>query len=206
VNKNIIKRNSNKYAILIYIAIFLSVNSLSGCVDNQNTEINDLNKFIGTWTGNLEFPTFNGSDNSTITQIIFTDTFVTTYLTSERGTFSVNYTYKVEGDKLALEPKFDNNAGPFNRQPFNDSLPFNDTLPSYNGSLPPNGTMLPNETWPPNGTIPPNDTWSPNGSRPFKGGQSPYDQRSVMATTFVYSFNKEFNVLYLNDSQFIKIQ
>jgi hypothetical protein len=170
VNKNISKRNANKYSILVCITIFLSVISLSGCVDNQNTKGEDLNKFIGTWTGNLEIPIFGRSNNTTINQLIFTETLVSTYLTSERGTLA-----------------------PPNKQPFNDSTSFNDTRPPFN------------ETWPQNGTTPPNDTWSPNFTRPFNGEQPPNGQRALMEISFTYSFNKEFNILYLNDSQFLKV-
>jgi hypothetical protein len=194
VNKNISKKNASSYSILICITIFLSIISLSGCVENQNNVGQNLSKFIGTWTGNLEIPMFGGSNNTTINKLVFTETYVTAYLTSERGTFSMNYSYKTEGDKLTLEPEIFNNGGPSNRQSFNHSLPFNDTQPPYNG------------TWPPNGTMPPNNTWSHNGTRPYDGGQFPYNQRPNMTTTFDYSFNEEFNVLYLNDSQFIKIQ
>lgn len=188
------KRNTNKYTVLIFLIIFLSVVGLSGCVDNQNKDIENLSKFTGTWTGHLDLPMFNGSNNSTITQLLFVGTSVTACLTGDRGTFTMNYSYSLEENKLVLQPKFNDNGGPSNRQPFNDSMPFNDTRPPINGS------------WPPNGTIPPNDTWSPNGTRPSNGEQDPFGQRPVMSISFVYSFNEKFNVLYLDDSQFFKIQ
>jgi hypothetical protein len=194
VNNKIIQKNAQKYKFLICIIIFLSIFNLSGCVSNQSTGVKDLDKFIGTWTGTLEIPMFGGINNSTVTQLIFMENIVIVDMTSERGNFTMNYTYNVEGEKLVLEPKFINNGGPVNRQPFNESSPFNDSRPPIN------------ESWPQNGTIPPNDTWSPNDTRPFNGEQLPYGQRPNMSISFIYSFNEEFNILYLDESQFIKIQ
>lgn len=72
------------------------------------------------------------SNNTTINQLIFTETFVTAYLTSERGTFIMNYTYKIQEDNLFFKPKFNAiNIQP-NRQPFNNSPTFNDTRPTFN--------------------------------------------------------------------------
>ncbi len=186
--------NSNKYTILVCTIIFLSMVSLSGCVNNKNSDTDNLSKFTGKWIGNLEIPMLGGSNNSTITQLIFMGTSMIAYFTNDRGTFTMNYSYSLEENKLVLEPEFNDNGGPYNRQPFNDSIPFNDTRPPVNGS------------WPPNGTIPPNNTWSPNGTRPSNGEQNPFGQRTDISISFVYSFNEEFNVLYLNQSQFNKIQ
>ena len=183
------QKNIQKPTLIICITIFLSIVSFSGCVDNQNTVGEELVKFIGTWTGNMEIPIFGGGNNSIITKLIFMENIVEMTMTSERGNYTTNYTYTIEGDKLVLVPKFDNNQGFFGRPSFNDTRPWNDTRP-FNDTRPPN-----NSTWPPNRTQPPND-----------GQQLPGGQRPSMSISFFYNFNNEYNVLYLNESQFIKFK
>ena len=136
---------------------------------------------------------FGGSNNSTINQLTFIENIVTVYQTNEHGTFNMNYTYKVEGNKLVFEPILTNDRVPPNRQSFNGSFPSNNTWP------PTNGSRLPNDTIPPT-------TWSPNNSRPFNDSQDPFDVLPSISFSFSYSFNEEFNILYLDLSQFIKIQ
>ena len=179
------KKNVNKQMLVIVIMVFLAVVSLSGCVNNQNTG-SDLGKFIGTWTGNKEISMFGGDSNASIAQLTFTENIVEATLNSERGTYTMNYTYNTQGDKLVLEPKFTGGGGFPARQ-------------SYNGTRPPNGT------W--NGTRPlANGTWPPNGTQPPNGGQqSPGGERPSMFTSFIYSFNEAYNVLYLDGSQFKKV-
>ena len=185
--------NKNKVSILICIIIFFSILSLSGCVSNQNAESINLSKFFGTWTGNLDIQMFGESNNSTINHLTFDENIVKMDLTNDRGTYTMNYTYKVEGDKLILQPEFNSNGGPFNRPQYNNSQPFNDTRPH-------------NNSWSPNGTIPPNESWpSDNGTRPPNWGQ-PMDEQRPMSISFVYDFNEENNILYLNGSQFLKFQ
>jgi hypothetical protein len=92
---------------------------------------------------------------------------------------------------LVLEPKFDDLSGFTRMQSSNDTRLWN-------------GTELPNDTRLWNGTEPPNGTWIPNGTIPVNG-DLPYGQRPSMSISFIYSFNEEFNVLYLDESQFIKI-
>ena len=172
------KKNVNKQMLVIVIMVFLSVVGLSGCVSNQNTG-SDLGKFIGTWTGNKEISMFGGGSNTSITQLTFTENIVEATLTSERGTYTMNYTYNTQGDKLVLEPKFTGVGGFPGRQSYNRTRPYNGTRP--------NGTR--------NGTRPPY-----NGSgQPFGG------QRPSVSISFVYSFNEEYNVLYLDESQFKKV-
>jgi len=185
------KKNVKKQMLVIVIMVFLAVVSLSGCVNNQNTG-SDLGKFIGTWTGNKEISMFGGGSNASITQLTFTENIVEATLSSEQGTYTMNYTYNAQGDKLVLEPKFTGVGGFPGRQ-------------SYNRTRPYNGTRPPNETW--NGTLPPtNGTWPPNGTQPPNGGQqSPGSERPSMSTSFIYGFNEAYDVLYLDGSQFKKV-
>lgn len=170
--------------VIITSFIFLVV-CFSGCTSIQNT---NGNPFSGTWVGSVEMPMFAGISNTSVSQITFTDSNMEMTLTSERGTYTMNYTYTVNGDTLALQPKFPGRGGFPGRQP-------------YNGSRPPT-----NGTWPGNGTRPHNDTWPSNGTRPNNGTWNPGGERPSMSVSFVYSFNEEHTVLYLNGSPLTKVQ
>lgn len=181
------QKDASKLAIMICVTVFLSTVSLSGCTtqNNQNTGVVDLSKFLGTWVGTLEITTF-GHNSSNITQLTFMENVVAVTMASEQGTYTMNYSYSVDGNTLVLEPKFDRTggSGSYNGQPHNNSHQWN------NGTYPPNGT------WPPNGTLPYGQ--SPNG------GQYPGGERPSMSLSFVYSFNETQDILYLNGDQFTK--
>ncbi len=139
----------NKITFVIGLTIFLVAVFFSGCTENNNS--NDeavLSKFIGTWTGNLN-STFKGRTVN-ITGLAFIENTVDVTMISERGTQTMTHIYKVEGDKLVLEAKFDNGGPPGNRE-------------------------------------------SPDG------GQA---SRTV---SYTYSFNEEFDVFYLDGSEFIRV-
>jgi hypothetical protein len=186
------QKNANKLTPIICVTIFLSIVSLSGCVDNQNTGVEYQSKFFGTWTGTLEIPMFGGGNNSNITQIMFMENIVAATLSSEQGSFTMNYTYSVEGDMLVLEPNFDRRGGAPNGQSPDAQFP--------------NGPRQWAGTQPPNGTWSPNDTWSPNGTGPPNNGQPPGGERPSMSISFIYSFNEENSILFLNGTQFIKVK
>ncbi len=143
------KEKKIKQVFVIGFAIFLIAVSLSGCTENNNS--NDeavLNKFIGTWTGNL-VSTFKGRTVN-VTGLAFIENTVDVTMISDRGTQTMTYIPKVEGDKLVLEAKFDNGGPPGGRQPSDGGQP----------------------------------------SRTF---------------TYAYSFNEEYDVLYLDGTEFIKV-
>ena len=178
------QKNVYKQMITMSIVIFLAVVSLSGCVTDQNTG-GGVGKFIGSWTGDMQTSLLGGRGNTSITQLTFTENVVKATLESDQGTLSMNYTYKVENNKLVLEPQFLGGRGLPGGQPFNG------TRPPWNDTQPPN-----NSTWPPNGTQPPF-----NGS-----GQPPDDrQRPSMSMSFEYSFNEQKSILYLNGFPFNKM-
>ncbi|MFH1101043.1 MAG: hypothetical protein V1726_03295 [Methanobacteriota archaeon] len=168
--------------------IFLVVVGLSGCVSDQNTG-GDTSNLLGTWTWSLDMSMGGPMMSSSVTQITFTEDAVTMSLTSDQGTFTMNYTYVVNGNTLVLESKFEGRGGgDFRGQPRNGTGP-------WNGTRPPG-----NDSWS-NGTQPPrNGSWSPNGSRPFGG------ERPSMSLSLTYRFDDGYRVLYLNDSQFVKNQ
>jgi len=178
-------RDLRKQTFAICIIIFLAVAFLSGCTDTKNIE-NSLNRFIGMWTGSMEISTFGPMGNITITKLTFVEYVVTVTLSNERGVYTMNYTYALNGENLVLEPAF--NGGMPGRQPFNG------TRPSFNDTWSPNGTRPFNDTRPPF-----NDTWQPNGQH------LPDGQRPTMSLSFSYSFDKNYTVLYLDGVQFKKV-
>ena len=166
----------------------LTAISLSGCVNNQNSG-SDTSKFSGTWSGEKEFSMFGGR-SSTITQLAFTQDTVQVTLTSGQGSFTMDYNYTLAGNTLTLEPKFNGVGGFPGRQSYNGTGRSDNSTYPYNGTRPWNGTQPPgNDTWPRNDSNGP-----PNGERPS------------MSISFEYSFSEQYNELYLDDSQFIKIQ
>jgi len=158
---------------------------LSGCTDNNiSNEDMDLSKFYGIWEGNLEFSMFGGRENFStvnITRLEFTEN--TLYMTMKtwNGTQKMSNTYKVEGDQIFLSFQFSGERPKWNG-PFNGSLqpPFNSTQqPPFNNS-----------------EIPPfNSTQRP----PFD------DEMPSRESSYTFRFNENYDILYLNDSQFKKL-
>jgi hypothetical protein len=139
----------NKITFVIGFTILLIVIFFSGCTESNNS--NDetiLSGFVGTWTGNL-VSTFKGR-TANITGLTFIENTVDVTMNSDRGTNTMAYTYTVEGEKLVLDVKFENDRRQTNRQP-------------------------------------------------PEGGQS------SMSISFFYSFNEEYDVLYLNEKEFVKV-
>ena len=193
MNNNMNQRGLHKQIFAIGIIIFFTTICLGGCTDTQNTG-NNLNSFIGTWAGSVKVSMFGGpmGGNSTFTELTFMQDIVIATLNNERGMNTMNYTYVVNGNKLVLDPSF------FGGGTIPDRKPFNNTQPSFNNTMfpPNNGTRPFNDTQPPF-----NNTWPPNEQQPPSGQQSP-----SMSLSFLYSFDENNTVLYINGSKFIKIQ
>ena len=191
------KKEKYSQALMIMMIGIVILVSLSGCTSNQNTNGNNLS---GTWVGSVGMSMFGGQNNSSVSQIMFTDDKAEITSKSDRGTFTMEYTYSVNGDVLVFEPKFTNRNGFPGGQSNNGSLPPNGTGP-WNGSRPPS-----NGTWAPNGTRPDNSTWPSNRTRPNNGTWNPGNGRPSMSVSFTYSFNEEYTILYLNGATFKKVQ
>ncbi len=177
------EKTAYKPILAFGILFILTAISLSGCVNNQNTG-NDSSKFIGTWTGEKEISMFGGRSSS-ITQLTITQDTVQVTLTSDQGSFTMDYNYTLAGNTLTLEPKFNGGRGFAGGQPYNGTgRPDNSTFP-HNGTGP----------W--NGTQPPGNRNNSNG--PQNGG------RPSMTISFDYSFSEDDNVLYLDESRFIRV-
>jgi hypothetical protein len=183
--------------------ILLALVSLSGCTTNQNENQNtnkNVNALLGTWVGSIQIPMFSGGNNATVSQIAFTSDRTEMVLTSGNRTFTMNYTYSVNGDSLVLIPMMNDRNGFGGRPPFNGTFPDSGTRPPGNWTRPPNGTQPPgNGTWQPNGVNPFNGTWSSNGTRPAGNNQP------SMTVSFIYAFEEEARVLFLNNVKFIKV-
>lgn len=185
------KEEKHVEAFVMTISALFIIGCLSGCTSNQNTNGNHLS---GIWVGSVEMPMFGGQGNTSVSQITFTDETSTMTLLGDRGTFTMDYTYSVNGDLLVFEPKFTNRNGFPGGQPNNGSLPPNGTRPWNDSRSPMNGT------WAPNGTRPNNDTRPSNWTRPPGSGQP------SLSVTYQYRFNEDYTILYLNGAPFTKIQ
>ena len=146
---NMVNKNSNIKELVVGLTVILVAVNFCGCTENSNS--NDeavLSKFIGTWVGNL-VSTFKGR-TANITELTFIDNTIDVTMINDRGTQTMAYIPKVEGDKLVLEAEFDNGGPPGSREP-------------------------------------------PDGEQPSR------------TISYTYSFNEEYDVLYLDGTEFIKI-
>jgi hypothetical protein len=99
-------------------------------------------------------------------------------LTSDNGTQTISNSYKIEGNKLVFSIQFGGQERP-------------------NRMEPPQGWEEP----------PPFDGENPfNNSHPFNDSR-PFDQQPNPRTeSYNYSFNENNTILYLNGSEFVKIE
>jgi hypothetical protein len=176
--------NQEKYAQILGVTVgcIVILVGLCGCTSNQNTN-ETKTQLSGTWVGNVEIPMSGGMMNSSVSQITFTSNTAKLTLKRTQGSFTMNYTFIVDGNTLVLQPIFSNIGGFPGQPPQNGTRPWNDTTqPPMNGTLPTNGTR------------PGNETWNPGG------GQQP------MSMSFTYGLNEKQTVLYLNGTEFRKVQ
>ena len=186
--------------------ILLSIVLLCGCTTDEYASVSDSNqnidssKFIGTWIGDMEFSMFNRGGNIDteqphVTEIEFTKDTMYMMIETNNGTQTISQTYEIEGDQIVL------------------SLGFQGERPGFNGEMPPFDGERPD--WMPeqnNETRPPFD-----GERPFDGepptdGERPFNrtlpsdgETPDRTRTFTYDFNKDYTILYLDESPFLKI-
>jgi hypothetical protein len=183
--------------------LFLAVVSLSGCTTNQTADQNtndDVNALLGTWVGVVQMPMFGSEGNASISQITFRSNTAEVTVGGTQGSYTINYTYTMNGNTIVLQPTFNERGGFPGGQPFNGTVPSDGTRPPWNGTWSQNGTFPGNGTLPPNGTRPPgNGTWPQNGT------QLSGNQRPSASISFTYRFNDDDMVIYLNESRFTRI-
>lgn len=168
---------------------------LSGCSENNTGGDALYTEFIGSWVGNMEYSMNNFRDNFSmfnndsmtnrgnfslvnITQLEFTKDTIYMTLTSEDGTQVISNLYKIEGDQLVLSFQFGGDRQrPDGMQPPNGWEP-----PTFDGN---------NRSF--------NDSQPFNFTRSFDG-QPPQSSRS-----YTYIFNEDNTILYLDGSEFTKI-
>ena len=179
------KEEKISQALVIMMIGIVTIVGLSGCTSNQST--NGKSTLSGTFVGNAEISMFGGmGGTTTLTQITFHNNIAELVQNSQRGTFSMNYTYSINENTLVLEPTF---TGGFpGGQLGNGSRPWNGTRPPTNGTWPGNGTR------PSNWTRPDNGTWQPGNGRPS------------MSITFEYYANEDYTSISLNEAVFNKVQ
>ena len=185
------QQNYTKALVILSSFIFLIV-CFSGCTSNQKTN-ETRTQLSGTWVGNVEMPLFGRSGNASVSKLSFSGNSVEMTLNSEQRTFTVNYSYSLNGSMLVLEPQFNDRGGFPGRPQNNSKQPGNWTRPPSNETWPTNGTRPYNGTRPGNWIRSENGTWNPGGGQPS------------MSVSFTYSFNEEYTVLYLNGAEFRKI-
>jgi hypothetical protein len=183
--------------ILLLIAV-----CFSGCTTNQSTKLNvngDSTSFQGTWVGSIQMPMFGGDSTSSMTQIIFESNTAELTIKNPQRTTTMNTTFTVNGNTLLFQPSMNNRSG------FPGGQPFNGTLPPDGPRPPGNGTFQQDGTFPGNGTSPLNRPPSGNWTGQHNWSQPPGDQQPSLSISFTYRFNENKTVLYLNDSEFIRI-
>jgi hypothetical protein len=180
---------------ILGILIFVSI---SGCtsIQNKNQNTNEAStQLSGTWAGSMEMPMSNGRGNTSISQITFMGNTAKITLESTLGSFTMNYTFTMNGNTLVLEPNLSNRGEFPGRIPQNGTRPWNGTArPPMNETWPVNSTHLYNGTRPSNWTQPENGTWNPGGG-----------QRSL-SVSFSFSMNEDHTLLFLNGAEFRKVQ
>lgn len=202
------RKNRIKQVSGIVIVTSLFAVCLCGCTENSSTNNEvDLSKFLGTWTGNMEETSIFGfRENNTmrnmsdfrengtnwnmtgfrqnmtragnITKLEFTvDTLYMTILIGNE-TQTISQTYTIEGDQLILSMQFTGEQPNWTQPPSDGERPlFNDS------------------------ERPPFD-----GERPFDG-RTPFNRdRPMNERTYTFSFSKDYNVLFLNGSEFVRIE
>ncbi len=175
--------------------IFLALVNLCGCTTNQNKNINsDANWLLGSWVGTLQIPLFGGDDNTFVSEITFSSDHAEMILTNGNRTFSMNYTYLINDNSLVLTPIMPERGRFPDRRPLNGTFPPNGTRASGNETQPSGDRM-----WLPNNTDPYNGTWPSNRTHP------PGDNQGLMTLTFLYAFDEENKVLFLNTAHFTKV-
>lgn len=177
--------------IVLSIVIFVSMSGCTSNTSNQNTN-ETIMQLSGTWVGTVEMPMVGKGGTASVSQITFTNNVAELTLGSTQRSYTMNYTYSLDGNTLVLEPNFGNRGG-FPEQP-----PQNGTYPWNNTARPPMNETWPNGTRPDNGTRPPNWTRSENGTRNPGNGQPP------QSVSFNYTLNEEHTILYLNGAEFRK--
>ena len=180
--------------------VFIVLVGLCGCTSLQssNQAIQRVNPLVGTWVGDVAFSQ-NGVGNLSATRFIFKDSMVGATLVGERGSYEMNFTYSVNGDRLTLVPVFGGGTGSFGGRQVGNNSPVWNGSGSWNGSRP-----WGDGTWSPNGSRPFNGSGPSNWTRPENGSQVPGNRRSFMEMSFTYSYDEQHGVLYLDGSPFSK--
>ncbi len=211
----------NKKNICIGIISILSIVFLCGCneniknqddnndIDTQNTV--NVDKFIGTWTGNMEISMFGGMQEnytSYATGLKFTKNTVEMTINNipsnndtqlNETTQTITYTYTADENNIYLQPQFNRNRSNMRELPEDmnnsfengESPPFDGEQPPYDGEQPP----FDEKDFPFDGEQPPF-----NGERPTDS-----ERPSSMTISYSYNFNENNTLLYLDGNSFNKI-
>lgn len=173
-----------KQVFIVVLTIFLFVVFLCGCTENSSSNDGvDLSKFIGTWSGNMETSMFGFRGDSAMGNM--TDFMNTTAANITELEFTVDTLYMT----ITTENETQTMSNSYTVEENQIILSFD-----LSGERP--DWMQP----PSNGERPPFD-----GDPPSDGERPPFNgERPSRKMSYIYSFNEEYNVLYLDGSPFIK--
>ncbi len=199
-----------KQIFAIVLTIFLFVIFLCGCTENnRSNDEENLNKFIGNWSGEMETSIFgfrgnrslmndtgfqqNGTnlnftefrENNTtanITNLEFTSDTLYMTITTINETQIIPFIYTIDGNQLILSFQFNGERLPFDGEWSSDREP-----PPSDGESPFDGDRPPFD-----------GEWPSDGETPFDG-QQPFRKIS-----YFFGFNEDYSILYLDGSSFTK--
>jgi len=204
-------KNTTRQIVGFIIVSYIITVNLTGCTETSSINDNTvLEKFLGTWTGNMKWtgnmrismfgPRGNHSDwgvnhtrengsfmnrtdfqvnrtDGNITQLEFTADILYMTITTLNGTEIISQTYKLEENQIILSIQSPDERPDIMQSPFEGEQP-----PFEEGQPPFEDGQLPDREWP-------DDAERPN-----------------MTIAYNYYFNEEYNVLYLDGTEFVKIK
>lgn len=167
----------NKQFIVLGLIIIIFTNFLCGCTEmgiKDNEKV--YNEFLGTWIGNMEFSIFNFREN------------MSNFNMTDKENISASNITKLEFTKDILYMTITTKNSTFT-MPNSYTVEGNQLILSYKftGEMP-RGRPDFNE-----GERPPFD-----GERPFE------EERPSRIRSYIFNFNEEYDILYLNRYQFKK--
>ncbi len=186
------KKKNVKIFGLLFTTLIITI-FLCGCSKDNSSNVEVIhNEFLGTWFGNMEYTMFSFRENvsnassANITELEFTKDTLYMTITTDNGTNTIPNSYSVEGNQLTLSFQFDG------EKPEGTQSPFDGERPPFEGE------------WPPDREPPFDGEW-PSDQPPFDG-ERPFDgQPSSRTRSYIYRFEANYTILYLDESPFLRI-
>ena len=167
----------NKQVIFLVLILIIFTNFLCGCTEMSSTDNEKVYyEFLGTWIGNMEFSMLNFREN------------MSDFNMTNRENISASNITKLEFTQ--------------------DTLYMTITTENATFTIPNSYTVEGNQLillYKFTGEIPKGRPDFNEGEKPPFDGQRPFDgERPSRIRSYAFSFNEEYNILYLNSNQFKK--